>query len=86
ESRLVHGAGCHYCYQTGYKGRKAIYEILPVSSKIRRMILDGAGDTPLRDQAVQEGMRVLRRSALDEVVRGVTTVDELMRVVDLKND
>jgi len=86
ENRLVRGGGCHYCYQTGYKGRKAIYEILPVSSKIRRMILDSAGDTPIKDQAVQEGMRVLRSSALDEVVRGVTTVDELMRVVDLKND
>ena len=86
ESRLVRGAGCHYCYQTGYKGRKAIYEILPVSTKIRRMILDGVGDTHIKDQAVQEGMRVLRNSALDEVVRGVTTVDELMRVVDLKND
>jgi type IV pilus assembly protein PilB len=86
ESRLVRGAGCHYCYQAGYKGRKAIYEILPISSKVRRMILDGAGDTHIRDQAVQEGMRVLRNSALEEVVRGVTTVDELMRVVDLKNN
>ncbi|NLH41140.1 MAG: type II/IV secretion system protein [Planctomycetes bacterium] len=85
ENRLVRGAGCHYCYQTGYKGRKAIYEILPVSPKIRRMILDGAGDAPIKDQAVQEGMRVLRDSALDEVIRGVTTVEELMRVVDLKN-
>lgn len=83
---LVRGAGCHYCHRTGYKGRKAIYEILPISSKIRRMILDGAGDTHIKDQAVSEGMRVLRTSALDEVMRGGTTIDELMRVVDLKSE
>jgi type II secretory ATPase GspE/PulE/Tfp pilus assembly ATPase PilB-like protein len=85
-NNLCHGAGCHYCYHTGYKGRKAIYEILPVSQRIRRMILEGVGDTHIKEQAVQEGMRVLRTSALDEVARGVTTVDELMRVVDLKGD
>jgi type II secretory ATPase GspE/PulE/Tfp pilus assembly ATPase PilB-like protein len=83
---LVRGAGCHYCHQTGYKGRKAVYEILPTSSKVRRMILDGTGDAPIKDQAVSEGMRVLRTSALDEVMRGVTTIDELMRVVDLKGE
>ncbi len=84
--RLFRGAGCHFCYQTGYRGRKAIYEILPVSQKIRRMILEGAGDTHLTEQAVNEGMRTLRRNALDEAVRGVTTLDELMRVVDLKSE
>ena len=85
-SRLFRGAGCHYCYQSGYRGRKAIYEILPVSQTIRRMILEGTGDTLVTEQAVKEGMRTLRRNALDEVVRGVTTVDELMRVVDLKSE
>ncbi len=85
-SRLSRGAGCHYCYGTGYKGRKAIYEIMPISQKIRRMVLEGVGDTLLKEQAIKEGMRDLRTSALDEVVRGVTTVDELMRVVDLKSD
>ncbi|MEN6425647.1 MAG: GspE/PulE family protein [Phycisphaerales bacterium] len=84
--RLCRGAGCHHCYGTGYKGRKAIYEIMPISQKIRRMILEGAGDTLLKEQAVKEGMRGLRTSALDEVVRGTTTVDELMRVVDLKSE
>jgi len=85
-NRLCRGAGCHYCYRTGYKGRKAIYEIMPISQKIRRMILEGAGDTLLKEQAMKEGMKGLRTSALDEVVRGSTTVDELMRVVDLKSE
>jgi type IV pilus assembly protein PilB len=83
---LVRGRGCPYCSQTGYQGRKAVYEILPVSPKIRHMILDGCNDTQLKEQAIQEGMRTLRRNAQEEVLRGVTTIDELMRVVDIKSE
>ena len=72
--------------QTGYQGRKAVYEILPVSPKIRHMILDGCSDTHVKEQAIQEGMRTLRANAVEDVLRGVTTVDELMRVVDLKSE
>ncbi len=86
EVHLFRGAGCNYCYQTGYRGRKAIFEILPVSQKIRRLIVEGSSDTHLKEQAVAEGMRTLRMSGWDEVVRGVTTTDELMRVVDLKRE
>jgi type IV pilus assembly protein PilB len=84
--QLVRGRGCPYCAQTGYQGRKAVYEILPVSPKIRHMILDGGSDTHVKEQAIQEGMRTLRANAIQEVLRGVTTVDELMRVVDLKSE
>ncbi|HNS22806.1 MAG TPA: GspE/PulE family protein [Sedimentisphaerales bacterium] len=83
---LSRGQGCPYCYRTGYKGRKAIYEIMPVSHEIRRMILDGAGDSLLKEQAIKEGMKTLRTNALEEVVRGSTTIEELTRVVDLKSD
>ena len=80
------GVGCDCCFQTGYQGRKAIYEILAISPAIRRLILDRAGDTQLNEQAIREGMQTLRLNAMDEVRRGVTTIDELMRVVDLKSD
>jgi type IV pilus assembly protein PilB len=63
-----------------------VYEILPVSPKIRRMIVDGARDIQVKEQAIQEGMRTLYTNALEEVRRGVTTFDELMRVVDLKSE
>jgi len=86
DARLFRGAGCPYCYKTGYRGRKAVYEILPVSETIRRMILDGAGDTRVKEQAVKEGMRTLRTAVLDEVARGVTTIEEMMRVVDIKSE
>jgi type IV pilus assembly protein PilB len=84
--KFVRGRGCPYCYQTGYQGRKAVYEVLPVSQTIRHMILDGRGDAHVKEQAVQEGMRTLRMNAVEEVLRGVTTVDELTRVVDLKGE
>jgi type IV pilus assembly protein PilB len=84
--QFVRGRGCPYCCQTGYQGRKAVYEILPVSPRIRHMILDGCNDTQLKERAIQEGMRTLRRNAQDEVLQGVTTIDELMRVVDIKGE
>ena len=50
------------------------------------MILDGCNDTQLKEQAIQEGMRTLRKNAEEEVLRGTTTIDELMRVVDIKGE
>ena len=56
------------------------------SPAIKRMIVDGRSDAAIKEQAIAEGMRTLRTSALDEVRSGVTTIDEIMRVVDLKSD
>ncbi len=84
--QLVRGRGCSYCSGTGYQGRRAVYEILPVSPKIRHMILDGCNDAQLKEQAIQEGMRTLRMNTEEEVLRGTTTIDELMRVVDIKGE
>jgi len=80
------GRGCQYCSQTGYQGRKAVYEILAVSPTVRHMILDGRSDTAVKEQAIREGMRTLRANALEELQRHTTTVDELLRVVDLKSE
>jgi type IV pilus assembly protein PilB len=86
KSRLYRGKGCNTCYQSGYLGRKSIYEIVPVSSTIKRMIVDGRSDAAIKEQAIAEGMRTLRMSAIDEVRSGLTTVDEIMRVVDVRSD
>jgi len=81
--RLYRGAGCNDCDHTGYRGRKAIYEILCVSQQIRKMIVGANSDDVIKQQAIKEGMRTVRKSAVDEVLAGVTTPDELMRVVDV---
>jgi len=84
--QLNKSPGCKNCYQMGYRGRKAIYEILSVSESIRGMIVDGASDDAIKHQAISEGMKTLRKSGIDEVVNGVTTLDELTRVVDIRTD
>ena len=83
---LNRSPGCNSCYQLGYRGRKAIYEILCVSETIRKMIVDGASDDVIKQQAMDEGMKTLRKSGINEVLNGVTTLDELMRVVDIRAD
>ncbi|MEJ2703592.1 MAG: GspE/PulE family protein [Sedimentisphaerales bacterium] len=82
--QLYRGWGCKSCYQTGYHGRKSIYEILIVSPEIRRMVMGGRPDIEIKQQAIEEGMKTLQESALHEVRNGVTTVEEVMRVVDVR--
>jgi type IV pilus assembly protein PilB len=86
KDRLYRSKGCHACYESGYQGRKSVYEILPVSPAVKRLIVDGRSDAAIKEQAAGEGMRTLRTSALDEVRNGVTTIDEIIRVVDLKSE
>jgi type IV pilus assembly protein PilB len=83
---LHHSKGCDNCGQTGYVGRKAIYEILPVSAAIRNLILEGNNDTAIKLQAIKEGMKTLKTCGLNQVLGGSTTIDELYRVVDMQED
>lgn len=80
------GTGCESCYHTGYHERKSIYEILCISPEIRRMIISRSSDSEIKQQAIEEGMKTLREGAVNEVLNGVTTVDEVMRVVDVRTN
>ncbi len=84
--QLHHGQGCDACYQTGYSGRKAIYEILSVSQQIRKMIVDASSDDAIKQQAVKEGMKTLHKSGIEQVLNHITTLDELKRVVDMRTE
>jgi type IV pilus assembly protein PilB len=81
---LYRGTGCNNCYHTGYHGRKGIFEILPISPSIRKMVIDGISDDAIRQQAIEEGMKTLHKSAVNEVLAGVATLDEMMRVIDMR--
>lgn len=85
ETKLYHGNGCNSCYDSGYQGRKAIYEILSISGEIRRMIVKGSSDDAIKEQAIKEGMRTLRNSGLEEVLNTETTIEELLRLVDIRD-
>lgn len=71
--------GCDMCNK-GYKGRVGIYEVMPISDTMERMILDKASAVDIADQAELEGIDSIRKSAIKAVVAGVTSVDELLRV------
>jgi type IV pilus assembly protein PilB len=86
EIQFYRGAGCNGCRNTGYHGRRGVFEIMPVSQQIRRMITDGRSDGEIKQQAIKDGMRTLTKGAIDEVLNGNTTIEELMRVVDLRVD
>ena len=82
ESLALHrGKGCQYCGGSGYKGRIAIFEIMPVTKKHRALIDKRATTDELREFSVrEEGMTTLRQNAMKLVLDGVTSVEELLRV------
>jgi type IV pilus assembly protein PilB len=73
-------AGCPACFNTGYMGRLAIYEWLPVSRAIKDLIVKGASVDQLRDLAIKEGMMTLRDDALAKASQGKTSITEILRV------
>ena len=78
---IKHPTGCNRCNNTGYKGRIAIHEILGIDGEIRRMITAGASVDEVTQYALHEqGVMTLREQALDLVRRGITTVEELLKV------
>jgi len=74
------GKGCQTCNFTGMKGRVAIYEVMPVTTELRDLILRNATTKEILDVATSQGMKTLRQNALQKVIDGVTTVEEVLRV------
>lgn len=74
------GAGCANCANTGYRGRLAIYEVLPVKDEMKDLILQGASAHEIKREAIRMGMLTLRQSGIYKVLAGQTSVDELIRV------
>jgi len=73
------GAGCDTCAGSGYKGRQGLYEVMALSSPLRRGILKGGSTEELREIAVSEGMLTLRMDGMVKVKKGVTTLDEVIK-------
>ncbi|HEX6550686.1 MAG TPA: GspE/PulE family protein [Gammaproteobacteria bacterium] len=77
--------GCLECRNTGYKGRIGIYEILNLSPKLKQLLTDRFDDDALRQAAIHEGMKPLRLRGAQKVAEGVTTIEEVLRVVPPPN-
>ena len=74
------GVGCPQCNGTGYRGRIALYEVMPISEELRDLVLNGASAAEIKRTAVSLGMKTLRQSAISKLKEGVTTVAEVVRV------
>ena len=82
EAKSVHvmkGKGCERCNSTGYKGRVACVEVLDISDEVRELILSGASSIEIKRKGLEEGMLSLRRSGLQKIKDGLTTIEEVLR-------
>ncbi len=80
---LSKGKGCRSCRGTGYKGRCGVFEILSLSSQVKKMVVEEEHALDMRQVAIREGMTTLREDAWDKVKRGVTTYEEALRVTSM---
>jgi type IV pilus assembly protein PilB len=75
-----HGSGCAQCSGTGYRGRVALYEVMPMSEELRDLVLSGGSASEIKRTAINLGMMTLRQSGLLKLRQGMTTMEEVIRV------
>jgi type IV pilus assembly protein PilB len=80
------GEGCQYCYNTGYQGRTAVYEYLPISPAIKTMLFQKATEVELAEAARQQGVRFLFDDAWEKVRLGITTAEEVLAKIPIEED
>jgi type IV pilus assembly protein PilB len=79
DKNFYYGTGCEQCNQTGYKGRKGIYELLDITEPIRELIAQRAPSVVIRQKAIELGMTTLRADGLRSIFEGETTIEEVLR-------
>lgn len=77
--RVFRGRGCRACGNTGYKGRVGLFEVMPLTDPLRDLVFSGSGAKAIREKALEEGMVTLRRSGLEKIKQGITTIEEVLR-------
>lgn len=80
EAKLYRGKGCEECDGSGYQGRIGIFEVLPISDKISRSILERADSITIEKEGVEEGMITMKRDGYLKALEGVTSIEEILRV------
>src|SRR3989304_262487 len=83
---VYRGKGCDNCKNSGYSGRTGIYEVFPMSARIKEMIASKASEGEIRQTAIAEGMKTLGENALEKVRMGITTLEEIRRVVFMEGE
>jgi type IV pilus assembly protein PilB len=73
------GKGCDKCDGTGLKGRQGVYEVMLMTPKIRKLVMQNVGAAEIREGAIEEGMLTLRMDAWLKVMKGITTTEQMIR-------
>ncbi|MEA1968599.1 MAG: type II secretion system ATPase GspE [Thermodesulfobacteriota bacterium] len=78
--KVFKAAGCSRCFDTGYSGREAVFEIMEIDDNLKKTILTSSDSNQIMDVALSRGMLLLRQNGIEKVLNGVTTVEEVLRV------
>ncbi|MFT3692945.1 MAG: type IV-A pilus assembly ATPase PilB [Kofleriaceae bacterium] len=79
-ANIMKGRGCQVCNNTGYKGRVALYEVMPFTDPLKELVLQGASATELKAEMIRGGTMSLRMAGLSKILEGMTTPEEILRV------
>ena len=86
KTKLYRKKGCKECGYLGYTGRLGVYEVMPITREIKKLIAQGAHDIEIEEAAVSAGMKTLKVSCLNHMILGNTTADEFVRVLGYANE
>ncbi len=76
--KVYQGKGCQECNNTGFSGRTGLFEIMPITPEIEKMIMEGKSSQDIKEYAVTNGMLTLRMAAIEKIKKGITTVEEVI--------
>ncbi len=80
QAKIMHGVGCGTCNSTGYKGRIALYEVMPFVDALKELVLQGGSGAEIKAEMIRQGFQSLRMSGINKIMEGVTTPEEILRV------
>jgi general secretion pathway protein E len=81
---IAYGTGCDECFNSGYAGRTAIYEFMPIDEVVRTQVMEGVTASQIKRSAIERGMITLRADGTDKIRQRLTTPDEVLRVTQLE--
>jgi type IV pilus assembly protein PilB len=79
KATIYKGRGCGTCNNTGYKGRVALYEVMPFTDPLKELVLQGASGAEIKAEMIRHGTQSLRMAGIAKIIEGVTTPEEVLR-------
>jgi type IV pilus assembly protein PilB len=78
-AKIMKGRGCQNCNQTGYKGRVALYEVMPFTDPLKELVLQGESAAGIKIEMIRGGVQSLRMAGIQKILEGMTTPEEVLR-------